>query len=245
MRLKLPPSIGLSALALYCLAAAAPQGNDSQNAPPEVKMSRPAENGAFQWNTLVSYSIDVADSEDGKSEFNEINANEVFLKIAYLPDASQMEKYAVEVSKADDEPLRRMSAANCFTCHTARTKLIGPSFDLIAKRYPDNEASVEFLAKKVLTGAAGTWGNVQMPPHPDLKIEQAREMVAWILKNNADRDRSFAVGLEGAFRTREKPDNASGTGIYVLTASYTDHGPKDTPQRGKQGQHTIVLKQVR
>lgn len=243
MGFKLHRVIGLLALATCCFSAVS-SGRDPENAPPQVRITSPPENGGFRWSSLVAFSIDVADAEDGKSEFNEIAANEVFLRIAYLPDASRMEKYAAEVARVDDGPLRKMSASNCFTCHAAGTKLIGPSFDLIARRYPNNEPSVELLAKRVLTGGVGIWGTVPMPPHPDLKIEQAREMVAWILENNLDPDRTVVVGLEGAFRTREKPKDPV-AGVYVLTASYTDHGPKGAPLPGKRGQHTVVLNQPR
>ena len=81
-----------------------------------------------------------------------------------------------------------------------------------------------------------------MPPHPDLTVEQAREMVSWILKNNLDPNRSFVVGLEGAFRSREKPQQESSDWTCVLTATYTDHGAKDAPETAVQGAHSVVLK---
>ena len=245
MRSELVSSIGFAGLAFRFLAVTAAQPDLADNDPPKVTITAPADNGEFQWNSLVPYAISVSDREDGKTEFEEIAANEVLLRIAFLPNPSRKDKYLLDLSKADNQPLQRMSVSNCFTCHAAKTKLIGPSFDLIAKRYPDTPETVESLAKKVITGATGTWGNVQMPPHPDLKIDQATEMVAWILRNSSDPDQSFVVGIEGAFRTREKPDNDAGTGIYVLTASYMDHGLKDIPQSRKQGQHTIMLKPSR
>ena len=67
----------------------------------------------------------------------------------------------------------------------------------------------------------------------------------WILKNNTDANRSFVIGYEGAFRTREKPDGDSANGIYVLTATYKDRGAKDAPQTSIEGQHTVVLKSAR
>ncbi len=242
MRSKLVLSIGISGLAFHGLAAPpAPADNE----PPEVTITAPVENAVFQWNSVVPFAIGVSDREDGKTEFEEIAPNEVLLRTAYLPDPSQKEKALLDLSKSDTQPLRRMSASNCFTCHTAKTKLIGPSFDLIAAKYPDTPETVASLAKKVVAGSNGIWGNVPMPPHPDLKIEQAAEMVAWILRNSSDPNQSFVVGIEGAFKTREKPDNDAGTGIYLLTASYMDHGLKDSPQSAKQGLHTVVLKPAR
>jgi len=89
-----------------------------------------------------------------------------------------------------------------------------------------------------------------MPPHPDLKIEQVKEIVRWILKNNDDPDQIYLAGIEGAFRTKERPSRDA-KGVYILTASYTDHGIMETPhpdgiirQGTKVGQQTIVLKNI-
>lgn len=242
MHFKFFPFIGLFVLVISMLAAESPKSVAVANKPPEVKITTPLEKTGFQWNSLVTYSIDVADPEDGKSEFSEITANEAFLWIAYLPDAAQTEKYLDVVAKIDTAPAQKMSASNCFTCHTASAKLIGPSFDLIARRYEHTPDAVESLSKKVVSGASGTWGAVPMPPHPDLTIEQAKEMVAWILKNNLDPNRSFVVGLEGALRNREKPQQDGSDWTCVLTATYTDHGAKDAPETTLQGAHSVVLK---
>ena len=81
-----------------------------------------------------------------------------------------------------------------------------------------------------------------MPAQPDLKINQAKEIIEWILKNSANPDVTYFVGIEGAFRTKEKPEKNSGKGVYILTASYTDHGLLGMPKLSKRGQHTIILK---
>ena len=81
-----------------------------------------------------------------------------------------------------------------------------------------------------------------MPPNPDLKIEQAKEIVDWILRNNSDPDQNYFAGIEGAFRTKEKPNKETGKEVYILIASYTDHGLKKIPGGSKQGQHTVLLK---
>jgi hypothetical protein len=89
-------------------------------------------------------------------------------------------------------------------------------------------------------------GDLKMPPHPDMEEQDIKEMVTWILKNNSDPDVTYFVGIDGALRTREKPANESKGEVYVLTASYMDHGPRNTnnalPTQGKRGQHTLILK---
>ena len=255
MQIKLLLSIALTAFAFYCFTAAFSQRHHPENSAPKVTITAPAKNSKFQWNSIVPYSIRVLDLEDGNSGYNEIPPSEVLLMVRYLPDSSHVKEYLSDRSKANPQPLLWMSTSTCFNCHAAKTKLIGPSFELIARRYPDNPISAETLANKIINGSSGTWGDVKMPPHPDLKIGQAREIVRWILKNNSDPDQSYLAGTEGAFRTKEKPNIEPGKGVYILTASYTDHGmkqiqqsPSDPSPTGiirasrKQGQHTIVLK---
>ena len=260
MQFKILLSIGFIELVLHCFTAAFSQG--TENSAPKVTITSPAQHSAFQWNSIVPYAIRVSDKEDGNSEYNEIPANEVLLMVAYLPDSTHVKKYLSDRSKTDREVLLWMGTSTCFNCHAAKAKLIGPSFEQIAQRYTNNSTTVDSLAKKIITGSSGTWGdlkNLKMPPHPDLKIDQVREIVRWILKNSLDPDQSYFVGIEGAFRTKEKPTREPGKGIYILTASYTDHGmkgpggPSDQVIRAgpsdriiragsKQGQHTIVLK---
>lgn len=242
MLFKILFPVGFAASALYYFIAYFSQ--PVENTPPKVTITTPAKNSTFQWNSIVPYVIHVTDREDGNSEYNEIANNEVLLIVKYLPDSSQVKKYLLDRSKTSHESLVWMSTSTCFTCHAAKTKLIGPSFELIAQRYLVNSITIESLAKKIITGSSGTWGDLKMPPHPDLKIEQAREVVKWILKNNADPDQNYIAGIEGAFRTKEKPSKEPGKGVYILTASYTDHGIKGMPRSpgGKLGQHTLVLK---
>ena len=72
-----------------------------------------------------------------------------------------------------------MASLDCMTCHNEKTKIIGPAFADIAKKY--TESDVETLAKKVISGGSGNWGSVPMTAHPDLKLDDAKEMVKYIL----------------------------------------------------------------
>jgi cytochrome c len=223
-----------------CFGIALSQQKAVENSPPKVTIITPSTNNKLHWNSIVPYSIRVSDAEDGNSEYNEISNNEVLLFIRYLPDSTQVKKYLLDRSKVNLLPLQWMSTATCFTCHAARTKLIGPSFDLVAQRYRGQSGVVDSLAKKIINGSTGTWGDLKMPPHPDLKIEQVKEIVRWILKINDDPDQNYLAGTEGSFRTKEKPKDPKG--VYVLTASYSDHGTKETRQESRVGQQSVVLK---
>jgi cytochrome c len=246
MRFKKFFSIVLTSIAFYCFITAFEAQEDSaENNPPKVRISTAPNNNRFQWNAMVNYTISVSDKEDGTSEYDEIAAGEVLLKVVYLRDSSKVKKYLLDKANNGDiehAGLSLIKTSACFTCHAAKNKLIGPSFELIAKRYPNNATSIETLAKKLMKGSTGVWGNIPMPSNPDLKTAQAREIIRWILKNNTNPDVTYLTGIQGAFRTKQKPETDSGKAAYILTASYTDHGLKGLPQLSKGVQHTIILK---
>jgi aldose sugar dehydrogenase len=79
------------------------------------------------------------------------------------------------------EELLDFAGQDCQSCHRSTQRLLGPSWLEIAQRYQRNEANLELLARRIMDGSVGTWGESPMPPHPDLSLEQARDMVSRIL----------------------------------------------------------------
>ena len=219
-----------------------------QNSLPTVKISTQGKANTFQWNSIVPYTIAVSDAEDGKTEYNEIPSQEVVLVAKYFQDSTVVKKIPIGEQMIHHDAVLAMSKALCFNCHAAKANVIGPSFEQVAVRYKNAPGAVEALTKKIIDGSTGTWSDLKMPPHPELKMQDVKEIVAWILKYNTDPDLTYFVGTEGTLRTREKPANASSAGVYVLTASYMDHGPRNpnnglgTP--GKRGQDALVLRSV-
>jgi cytochrome c len=79
----------------------------------------------------------------------------------------------------DNKGEQLMANSDCNTCHNAQTKIIGPAFVDIAKKYKSGDE--EMLAKKVIAGGSGNWGTVPMTAHPDLSLADAKEMVKYVL----------------------------------------------------------------
>jgi len=72
-------------------------------------------------------------------------------------------------------------AKNCLACHATDKKLVGPSFKDIAAKYAKDSGAEAKLAQKVLAGGSGVWGQVPMPPNPQLTVAEAGTLVKWIL----------------------------------------------------------------
>jgi cytochrome c len=236
--IKLYYAIVLAAF-LYCfLTSFAYPVKQVENQPPQVAIDRPSGNDRFSWNTMIPYKIKVTDKEDGLSEYDEINAKEVLLEVCYLPNASVAEKYLLK-KRNEREPvgLSLIRKSDCFNCHTSKDKLIGPSFDLIARKYKPDETTINRIAKNIINGSRNVWGKEIMPAHDLFKTNEVKQMVDWILKNGANPNRLFYPGIEGAFRTKAKSPRT----VMVLTASYTDHGDKYAMENRKYGQCSIML----
>ncbi len=74
-----------------------------------------------------------------------------------------------------------LAASDCLGCHKEQEKLVGPAYVDVAKKYSNNEKDVNYLANKIITGGKGVWGEVPMSPHPNLALNDAKEMVKYIL----------------------------------------------------------------
>jgi len=74
-----------------------------------------------------------------------------------------------------------IAKADCLGCHNKDQKVIGPAYVDIAAKYPSNEANISHLADVVIKGSKGTWGDLPMTPHPNLSVDDAKQMVTWIL----------------------------------------------------------------
>lgn len=74
-----------------------------------------------------------------------------------------------------------ISYSDCNECHKEERDATGPSFLDIAKRYPIRQVYIDLLARKVISGGSGVWGYPVMRAHPELTLEEAQAMVAFIL----------------------------------------------------------------
>lgn len=71
--------------------------------------------------------------------------------------------------------------SNCMSCHTVDKKLVGPSYQDVAKKYAGNKDAVKSLSAKVKAGGKGVWGEIPMPPNAAVKDADIEILVKWIL----------------------------------------------------------------
>lgn len=80
--------------------------------------------------------------------------------------------------------LALIAKSDCLTCHKTDAKLIGPAYKDVSAKYEHTEANIELLAGKILKGGGGVWSPVPMTPHPQLSLEDAKQMVKYIFLLN-------------------------------------------------------------
>jgi cytochrome c len=70
---------------------------------------------------------------------------------------------------------------NCLACHAADKKLVGPSYQDVAKKYAGQADAENTLAKSIKAGGSGKWGPVPMPAQAQLSDADAKTLAVWIL----------------------------------------------------------------
>ncbi|ATE62332.1 c-type cytochrome [Thauera sinica] len=72
-------------------------------------------------------------------------------------------------------------AKNCLACHAVDKKLVGPAYKDVAAKYAGQKEAAAALATKIQKGGVGVWGQIPMPPNPQVSEAEAKTLAAWIL----------------------------------------------------------------
>ncbi len=88
---------------------------------------------------------------------------------------------ATNPAQANDEALALAQKNVCTACHGIDNKLVGPSYKDVAAKYAENPNALSELKASIKAGGAGKWGNIPMPPQPQLSDEQLTLLAQWIL----------------------------------------------------------------
>jgi cytochrome c len=77
-----------------------------------------------------------------------------------------------------DELLKKHA---CTACHAVDKKLVGPAYNEVAVKYKGDAKAPAALMEKVKKGGSGVWGQVPMPPNPQVPDADIKTMVTYIL----------------------------------------------------------------
>ncbi|MCB1232359.1 MAG: PQQ-dependent sugar dehydrogenase [Verrucomicrobiae bacterium] len=210
------------------------------NEPPQVEFLRPRDGDFYDFDGPIAWEVKVTDAEDAQPEPDRVK---LFHKL--VPGAFADTDASLTGAETLPPGLELMKKSDCFNCHMVDRKLVGPAYLEVAAKYRGQPLAIDEVAKRIVTGSTGIWGEVPMIPHPQHGVEQSRQMVEWILSLGEEHDANVLSGLTGEF-TLPKPDKIDekkGPGVLIVEASYLDGGaPPIAPLSGSQ---TIRLRYTR
>ncbi|MFS4456708.1 ThuA domain-containing protein [Maribacter sp. 2304DJ31-5] len=180
----------------------------------------------------IAYSVSVIDpdSDGGIDEGN------IFVSVDYLEgmDKAAMSLGHQEVSETvAGKALTR--AMDCKACHKEAEASIGPNYTEIAQKYKNKKDALSYLQKKIRTGGTGVWGEVMMPAHSNVTLNESRQIAMYIQSLANDGDKRRSLPIKGTIRAK----NQNSGQVIAITASYTDNGTEGTAPL--TGSKSVVL----
>lgn len=211
-------------------------GND----PPEVAFESPQDGDFYDFDQPVPWKVKVEDSEDTEPVEDRVR---IFHQL--VPGSFSKTEASLASAETLHPGLELMKQSDCFNCHMVDRKLIGPSFLEVAARYRDQEHALDEVARRIVTGSSGIWGEIPMIPHPQHGIEQSRHMAEWVFSLGEEESDVVLTGSTGSFEVAkpEQVDPKKGPGVLIVEASYLDGGAAPIPPLS--GSATIRLRHPR
>jgi len=101
------------------------------------------------------------------------------MKIANVVLAATIAAAATAASAQSGEDLLKKNG--CTACHSVDKKIVGPAYNDVAAKYKGDASAATKLMAKVKAGGSGVWGQVPMPPNPQVKDDELKTMIGYIL----------------------------------------------------------------
>jgi cytochrome c len=108
--------------------------------------------------------------------------------------------------------------SDCAACHAVDRKINGPAYRDIAARYSENDLA--YLARKVIAGGSGVWGEIAMSAHPQLDPDDVELMIRYVL-STGDTTPASNVATSGSTVVDASQLNI---GRVIFSVTYTDRG---------------------
>ena len=210
------------------------------NEPPNVAIDILQGNKTFFFpDKPIQYAVRVVDLEDGSLTDGRISPDRVTVQMDYFSTRFDSTTALLQTHANNELPMyattqKLIFESDCRACHTVNKPGVGPTYARIAQKYKDEPNAVDRLARKVIVGGKGVWGEAIMSPHPQLSVNDAATIVTYILSLSNARTTATNLPVSGAY-TPAVPEAETGEGYFKLLASYTDRGTQSSgPVRSEQ-----------
>ncbi len=204
------------------------------NEAPQVSISIIKGNKSFYMPGIpVEYKVSIQDKNDG----NQTDLSNLFVSFDYMAGFDKASlTTGHQQGQTNISGKNIMMLLDCKSCHKEIEKSIGPSFLQVATKYAKDLNALPYLTQKIIKGGSGVWGEIAMSAHPNLKQEDAQQIVSWILSLADKKTVKKSLPMVGSIIP---PLQIDASKFLVLSASYTDNGNEQAmPLTGSQ---TITL----
>lgn len=92
--------------------------------------------------------------------------------------AATLALLAAATPASADEALAK--GKGCTACHSVKSKLVGPAYAEVAKKYKSDKEAPGKLVTSIVKGSTGKWGAIPMPPNK-VTDDEAKKLAAWVL----------------------------------------------------------------
>ncbi len=210
------------------------------NARPNVHIAWKGNRSFYFSRNPIPYQVTVDDPED--QAIAQISLSDILLRSVYLPDARLLtnmteEEALSQAQFAYQTGKQLIQNSDCASCHALKVANVGPTYYAIAERYRHDFDMVGYLANKIILGGNGNWGEKIMAGHPQLSLDQASDMVRYILSLD-ENQQANQLPAAGQFPLRDHVSKPGGA--YLLVASYTDRGANG--MAALTGKHSLLLR---
>lgn len=103
------------------------------------------------------------------------------MKKLYIAVASGALAAALASPAFADDQLPLAQKSGCTACHSVDKKIVGPAYKDVAAKYRGDKTAEAKLITKVEKGGSGVWGPIPMPPNTQVKPEDVKKLVEWVL----------------------------------------------------------------
>lgn len=186
------------------------------NEAPQVQINIQGNKSFYFPGSKVNYNITTTDKEDAGTDPAHLVVSSDYQE--GTDRAATPQGHLVMTEAMVGKSL--MLSLDCKACHKVDEKSVGPAFKEVAAKYEKNPDAVNYLVNKIIKGGSGVWGEVAMSAHPNLKVEDAKQIVTYIRSLSGSNVSLPASGSVNS--TMGKPFNRNA--VLLLSATYTDKG---------------------
>ncbi|MFD2937584.1 PKD domain-containing protein, partial [Spirosoma flavum] len=215
------------------------------NEPPVVTFAITKGNSSFFFpGKSIEYAVQVSDKEDGNLVNKTILPAQVSVSTNYLSEGYNLTRIAqnqlrVDASAQYATAISLINKSDCKSCHAVKEKVLGPSFRDVSLKYKGDPSAMASLAKKILQGGSGVWGDAFMPAHPTMAESDVKSITTYILSLSEAPRPAQRLPVQGTYKT-DVASGATTEGSFIFRAAYTDRGAKAAAAQSSE--MTVVLR---